>query len=60
MLLDFYQTHNEKQKALFLVRESLEKGISESNYFVENLVSLSIELDQIDEIDKLLNEYECR
>lgn len=57
MLIDFYLKHNEKQKALFLVKDTLERKISNSNYFIENFVLLSVELDQLDAIDKLLVEY---
>lgn len=54
MLLDFYLTNNEKRKALLLAKDTLEKDVSDSDYFIEIFVSLSIELGQMDVINNLL------
>lgn len=57
MLLDFYLLNNEKSKALTLAEETLDKDVSNSNYFIENFVSLCIELNRFDKINDLMEKY---
>ncbi len=57
MLLDFYLLNNEKRKALTLAEETLEKDMLDSDYFIENFVSLCIELNQSNKINDLLTRY---
>lgn len=57
ILVDFYQKNGKKQKAYQLVKNTLEKRIPGSSGFIETDITLSIDLDKMEEIDRLLVEY---
>lgn len=57
LLVDFYQKNGKKQKAYQLVKNTLEKKIPGSSGFIETDITLSIDLDKMEEIDRLLVEY---
>lgn len=57
VLINFYLKNNEKQKAFLIVKESLDIGLLSHDFFFEKLISLSVELNRLVEIDNLINNY---
>jgi len=57
LLVNFYLKNNEKEKAFNEVKGAVLKESFSSDFYLEKFISLSIETDQFDEIEKLTEKY---
>jgi len=57
LLINFYLKNNETKKAFNEVKGAVLKESFSSDFYLEKFISLSIETDQFDEIEKLTEKY---
>ena len=57
LLIDFYLRNEKKEEAYQLVKEILERKLSSTANLFEHYITLSIELNRINDIDKLIALY---